>query len=75
MKVKTSITLSDYLLEEIDEIASPSKRSYFIEQAILAYIEKTKRHRRDVTDLKLLNRSATKFNKEASAVLEFQVRV
>jgi len=75
MKVKTSITLSDYVLEEINELASPSKRSYFIEQAILAYIEKAKRHKRDANDLKLINHSAAKLNKKAGDVLEFQVKL
>lgn len=74
MKVKTSITLSKDLLEEIDNFLSEDKnRSGLIEKAVRFYIERIKRGLRDRKDIRIINMSAEKLNKEAEEVLSYQV--
>jgi len=74
MKIKTSITLSKDLLEEIDTIVEDStSRSNFIELALRNHLEHRRRLKREKTDLKIINRSADKLNKEAQDVLTYQV--
>ncbi|MCB1146746.1 MAG: hypothetical protein KDK41_08765 [Leptospiraceae bacterium] len=57
MKVKTSITLSDSLLPEIDRCAGEVNRSEFIENAVIHYISELKRQERDQNDLRILNQN------------------
>lgn len=76
MKVRTSITLSENLLKEIDEMVDDSgNRSIFIEEAIRDYIDRCKRMMRDRTDLELINNSADDLNKEAQDILSYQVDI
>ena len=76
MKIKTSITLSDYLLKEIDSILGNSgNRSIFIENALAYYLEMKRRESRDKKDLELINKNHTLLNKEAEDVLEYQVNI
>jgi mRNA interferase MazF len=73
MKTKTSVTLSEDLLQLIDENANGERnRSAFIETAVRAYLEVVKRHRRDRNDLSIINRLAERLNSEASDVLSYQ---
>jgi Arc/MetJ-type ribon-helix-helix transcriptional regulator len=59
MKVKTSITLSEDLLESIDKWSSRFKnRSDFIEAAVRAYIAHIIREEADARDLAILNKDA-----------------
>jgi metal-responsive CopG/Arc/MetJ family transcriptional regulator len=70
MKVKTSITLSDELVQSSDTFSGGQKnRSNFIEKAVRDYLERQARLKRDIDDLAILNGKASKFNKEAEAVL------
>jgi metal-responsive CopG/Arc/MetJ family transcriptional regulator len=74
MKVKTSITLSEELIQSIDELFGRQKnRSEFIEKAVRHFIEKQMRRKRDLKDLDILNKKANKLNKEAEDVLTYQV--
>jgi metal-responsive CopG/Arc/MetJ family transcriptional regulator len=74
MKVKTSITLSEDLLEAIDQRSAQFKnRSDFIEAAIRAYIDKIIRDEQNTKDLAILNSQADRLNKEAADVLTYQV--
>jgi metal-responsive CopG/Arc/MetJ family transcriptional regulator len=74
MKVKTSITLSEDLLDAIDKRSGDFKnRSDFIEAAIRAYIAKITRDEQDSRDLTIINREADRLNKEAADVLTYQV--
>lgn len=76
MKVKTSITLSKYLLKEIDSIISKSgNRSLFIEEAIKNYLNQQKRSMRNKNDIEIINRSADELNKEAENILSYQVNI
>ncbi|HLG22817.1 MAG TPA: ribbon-helix-helix domain-containing protein [Candidatus Manganitrophaceae bacterium] len=74
MKVKTSITLSEDLLDAIDKRSGQFKnRSDFIEAAIRAYIEQMLREEQNARDLAIINREADRLNKEALDVLAYQV--
>lgn len=74
MKVKTSITLPEELLDAIDERSSRFKnRSNFIEAAIRAYIAKIVLDEQNARDLAIINREANRLNKEAADVLAYQV--
>ena len=76
MKVKTSITLSEDILQKIDSIIKESgNRSEFIEQAIRNYIQQRIREHREKQDLEILNRYASRLNKESKDVLSYQVEL
>ncbi len=66
MKVKTSVTLSDKLLEAVDKRARQHKktRSDFIGQLV--------RDEQNARDLEIINRRADFLNREAKDVLEYQ---
>ncbi len=74
MKKKTSITLSEDVLEAIDQRSGDAKnRSDFIETAIRSYIAKLIRDEQNKKDLDIINRHADRLNIEAADVLAFQV--
>ena len=73
MKVKTSITLSEDLMQSIDTFSGGQKnRSDFIEKAVRDYLERQARSKRDIDDLAILNGKASNLNKEAEDVLSYQ---
>ena len=73
MKTKTSVSLSDDLLKLIDGVVEgENRRSAFIEEAVKAYLEVLKRHKRDRKDLQTINRLSERLNREAHEVLSFQ---
>lgn len=74
MKRKTSITLSEDVLEAIDKRSGDAKnRSDFIETAIRSHIAKLIRDEQNMKDLDIINRHADRLNIEAADVLAFQV--
>lgn len=75
MKVKTSITLSEGLLDLIDKRARSFKtnRSDFIEVAVSAFIQQQNRDEQNAKDLDIINRRADYLNEEAADVLNYQV--
>jgi Arc/MetJ-type ribon-helix-helix transcriptional regulator len=74
MKVKTSITLSRELLQAVDARTGRGRsRSEFIEAALQAFLDKSMRDERGARDLEILNRRATRLNREAVDVLAYQV--
>jgi len=76
MKVKTSITLSEDLIREIDELSSRyGNRSALIEKAIRDFLTAEAKRSRDLQDMEILNRRADALNKEAEDVLSYQVDV
>jgi len=76
MKVKTSITLSEYLLKEIDNmIGEYGNRSKIIEEALKEFISHKNRKIRDINDLNLINANADFLNQEANDSLSYQVRI
>jgi metal-responsive CopG/Arc/MetJ family transcriptional regulator len=76
MKIKTSITLSEELISEIDELSRQyGNRSLFIEQAIRDFLATRAKRKRDLHDIEILNQRADALNKEAEDVLAYQVDV
>ncbi len=70
MKVKTSITLPDDLLEAIDR--ADSNRSTFLEKAARQYLARMQKAEREARDSRILNAHADRLNREALDVLEYQ---
>ena len=76
MKVKTSITLSDEVLERIDRRGGQFKnRSVFLEVAAKAFLAQLEREELNARDLEIINRHADRLNDEASDVLAYQVEL
>ena len=74
MKVKTSITLSEEIIREIDELSNQyGNRSLFIEKAIQHFLAAEAKRKRDLQDIEILNRRADALNKEAADALSYQV--
>lgn len=74
MKIKTSITISDKLLEAVDARARQQKRtrSDFIEVAVWAFIAQLIRDEQNARDFEIINRRSDFLNQEAIDVLEYQ---
>jgi metal-responsive CopG/Arc/MetJ family transcriptional regulator len=75
MKIKTSITVSQELLVDIDARASQSQRnrSDFIETALRIFIQQLEREERNAKDLEIINRRADYLNREAAEALTYQI--
>ena len=74
MKVKTSITISEDLIREIDALSSQyGNRSALIERAVRDFLTAEANRRRDIKDLEILNRRSDALNREAEDVLAYQV--
>ncbi len=72
MRVKTSVSLSQEILEDVGLCVADGERSEFVEQALRYYIDHLKRSRRDAADLEKINSSAQELNEEALDSLAFQ---
>ena len=73
MKVKTSLSLSQDLLESIDRIAGPGvSRSSFMERVLRRFIEERAQAKREVREVAALNRRAAGLNAEMADALSFQ---
>ena len=74
MKIKTTITLSNEVLEAIDLYVGEYKsRSEFIETAARKFIAQLARKEAERRDLELINRHSDSLNAEAEDVLTYQV--
>jgi metal-responsive CopG/Arc/MetJ family transcriptional regulator len=75
MKVKTSITLSEDLLREIDARveARGRSRSEFIEEAVRAFLAHADRLSLQAREAALLRQHAAALNAEMADILEYQV--
>lgn len=75
MKIKTSITLSQDLLREVDARveAQQRSRSEFIEEALRAFLAHADRAALQLREAALLRKHARALNAEMAEVLEFQV--
>jgi metal-responsive CopG/Arc/MetJ family transcriptional regulator len=74
MKVKTSITLTDTLVAEMDKVCGGAgHRSAFVEEAIRSKLSKIAHQYRDANDLAILNKFADELNAESEDVLEWQI--
>ena len=73
MRRKTSISLTEELLEEIGRLEGRGvNRSEFLERAGWDRIALLKRRRRETRDRRILDREARALNVEALDVLEYQ---
>lgn len=73
MKVRTSIMLSEETLFDLGKIFKGIKsRSQAIEKALREYIDKKKKELSDKREIRLINKYASIYNKEAEDVLEYQ---
>jgi metal-responsive CopG/Arc/MetJ family transcriptional regulator len=73
MKLKTSLTLSEDLLADLDRIAGPKvSRSSFIEAILRDFVEGRARERRDAREAAAINRHAERLNAEMKDALSFQ---
>jgi metal-responsive CopG/Arc/MetJ family transcriptional regulator len=70
MRVKTSITLPEDLLAEIDRI--DSNRSAVLERAMRLYLAQLAKAERTGRDAAILERKAVRLNREAADVLGYQ---
>jgi metal-responsive CopG/Arc/MetJ family transcriptional regulator len=68
--VKTSVTLPDDLLGQIDR--EESNRSAFFEKAARKYLHDAEKARRARNDAAILEKIADRLNEEAADVLEYQ---
>jgi metal-responsive CopG/Arc/MetJ family transcriptional regulator len=75
MKVKTSITISEDLLEQIDERAklAEKNRSDFIEAAVRSFLQQQLRDELNARDLAIINERADALNDGVADVLSYQV--
>lgn len=74
MKIKTSVTLSETLLDQIDRHAGKrANRSEFIETAVRSYLLALVRKQENLRDLRIINRRAARLNREAKDVLGYQI--
>jgi metal-responsive CopG/Arc/MetJ family transcriptional regulator len=73
MKTKTSVTLSNEILAQLNNITSVGNRSDFVEKALWRYIELLQREKRNQDDLNIINKVSASLNKEAEDTLLYQV--
>lgn len=74
MKIKTSITISEDLLHEIDRRREDFRsRSEFIETAARDFLRELARREMEQGDLDIIDRRADALNAEAEDVLAYQV--
>jgi len=74
MRVKTSITLSEDILQDLERVTEKGRnRSAIIEGALHDYISKRAKKLRDTADLQILNKNFKRLNREASDVLTYQI--
>ena len=74
MKVKTSVTLSQQVLKDIDRhIQGYTSRSEFIEAATRSFIVELEQKKIGQRDLELINQYAESLNSEAEDVLGYQL--
>ena len=72
MKVKTSITLSEEVLAQLDCVEGSESRSALIERILRAFFRRRALDDEQARDRALLDRNADLFNSEALDVLEYQ---
>lgn len=74
MKQKTSITLSPETIRAIDALGGEApNRSRIIEQAVLEFLERRNRERREARDRQILDAAADELNREVEDALAYQV--
>lgn len=73
MKAKTSLTLSEDLIQSIDRLAGPKlSRSAFVESILRDFVEGHAQARRHAREIAAINRHAAELNREMADALSFQ---
>ena len=73
MKVKTSVSLSEECLRELDELSGEgSNRSALIEAAVVEYIARRRRKSRGLEDQRRIAANAKSLERDVLEALEFQ---
>jgi len=76
VKVKTSISLSEDLIRQVDSLAGRfGNRSALIEKAVREFLANQAERKRNARDLEILNKRADALNEEALDVLAYQVDI
>ncbi len=73
MKIKTSVSLSEELLQAVD--AQPGSRSEFLEAAAWAYLARKTREERYRREVALLNENADWLNAETADAMAYQAEL
>ena len=71
-KVKTSVSLSEGLLQAVDALAGKASRSAWIERSVRASVQRALRRQRDEAEVRLLNEHADSLNRESADALAYQ---
>ncbi|MCL2127905.1 MAG: hypothetical protein FWH38_06585 [Treponema sp.] len=74
-KTKKSVSLSNSLLRDLALYDKNRNVSFFIENALVFYIEELKKQERRRKDMEIINANAERFGKEAEDNLKFQVTI
>ena len=73
MKIKTSVSLERDVARALDRmIGKGGSRSAAIELAVKEFIARRLRQSRDAREMEIINRNATRLNREAEDVLTYQ---
>lgn len=73
MKVKTTLTLPDELLADLDQLAGPGiSRSTFVERILRDFLDQREGARRLALDVAAINEHAARLNAEMVDVVSFQ---
>jgi metal-responsive CopG/Arc/MetJ family transcriptional regulator len=75
MKTKTSVSLSNEIISEMDMVNKDGNRSDFIEKALWQYLKLLKRDYRNNRDLQIINEKSHSLNSEAEDVLMYQADI
>lgn len=76
MKVKTSVTLTEDLLQTLDAMPeAQGSRSDFLEEAAWAYIRELRRRKRAKHDIAIIERRAEYLHEEVMDALGYQVGI
>ena len=74
MKIKTSVSLSEACLRELDDLAGKdANRSALIEEAVVEYIERRRRKARGQRDRQIIADNAKSLERDVLETLELQV--
>jgi metal-responsive CopG/Arc/MetJ family transcriptional regulator len=72
MRVKTSVSLSSEILDQVSLYTTGGKRSDFIEKALWHYLDYLRWHEPNQSDLERINSASSFLNEEARDTLGYQ---
>ena len=72
MRLKTSVSLSSEVLEQVGHYSTGGERSEFVEKALWTYVERLRQIERDSRDLEIIREASVRLNEEALDTLSYQ---